>query len=236
VRGAVEASALSEGRVYDAGPVPPGAVELRALGCLIEKQHTTPDNYPLSINSLRQACNQATNRDPVTVYDEETVIDGLERLGRRGWSRFASGAGSRARKYRHVFDEALSLDAEEISLLCVLMLRGAQTPGELKQRTERLHPFRDLAAVYAALEGLIERGLALRLPRRPGQKEQRYVHLLAGEEVAAEQAEREAAGSAVDGRPSSGAAGADTDRLDRLERELAELRTEVEGLRDALGG
>jgi uncharacterized protein len=234
VRGDVEAS-VSDGRTYDPGPVPPGAVELRVLGCLIEKQRTTPDSYPLSINSLRQACNQATNRDPVVAYDEETVLDGIERLGRRGWTRFASGAGSRARKYRHVFDEALSLDAEEISLLCVLMLRGAQTPGELKQRTERLQPFADLAAIYSGLEGLIERGLALRLPRRPGQKEQRYIHLLAGEEAAAEQAQAEAA-APVAGNPAATANRSEAERLDRLEGELADLRAEVEGLREALGG
>jgi uncharacterized protein YceH (UPF0502 family) len=221
---------------YDAGPLPPGPVELRVLGCLIEKQRTTPDSYPLSVNSLRQACNQATNRDPVVAYDEETVLDGIERLGRRGWTRFASGAGSRARKYRHVFDEALSLDAEVISLLCVLALRGAQTPGELKQRTERLHPFADLAAIYAGLERLVERGLAVRLPRRPGQKEQRYSHLLAGEEGVAEQAQGEAHSSPAADSSAAGANGTSADRLDRLEGELAELRAEVEGLREALGG
>ena len=114
-------------------------VELRVLGCLIEKQRTTPDQYPLSLNALRLACNQTTNRDPVVEYDEGTIRDALARMSNRGWVRLASGPGSRAAKYRHLFDDALNLSADEISLLAVLMLRGAQTPGELKQRTERLH-------------------------------------------------------------------------------------------------
>ena len=156
-------------------------VELRVLGCLIEKQRTTPDVYPLSLNALRLACNQATNRDPVVSYDEETIRAALDRLAHRGWARLASGPGSRAVKFRHLFDEALGLSDGEISVLCVLMLRGAQTPGELKQRTERLHPFGSLADVESALSGLIERELVVRLSRRPGQKEQRYAHTLGGD-------------------------------------------------------
>ena len=156
-------------------------VELRVLGCLIEKQRTTPDVYPLSLNALRLACNQTTNRDPVASYDEETIRAALDRLAHRGWVRLASGPGSRAVKFRHLFDDALRLSAEQISVLCVLMLRGAQTPGELKQRTERLHPFASLGEVEATLSELIERELAVRLPRRPGQKEQRYAHTLGAE-------------------------------------------------------
>ena len=106
-------------------------VEIRVLGCLIEKQRTTPDVYPLSLNALRLACNQTTNRDPVISYDEPTLRAALERLGRKRWARLASGAGSRAAKYRHLLDEALSLDGADLSLLAVLMLRGPQTPGEL---------------------------------------------------------------------------------------------------------
>src|SRR5262249_14783815 len=121
------------------------AVELRVLGCLIEKQRTTPEVYPLSLNALRLACNQSTNRDPVVSYDEPTIRQGLERLNQKGWARLASGPGSRAVKFRHLFDEAMRLSDAEIALLCVLMLRGAQTAGELKQRTQRLHPFGDLA-------------------------------------------------------------------------------------------
>ena len=112
------------------------AAELRVLGCLIEKQRTTPDVYPLSLNALRLACNKATNRDPVVEYDEPTIRTALDGLARRGWARLASGRGSRAVKFRHLFDEALGLGEPEISLLAVLMLRGPQTPGELKQRTD----------------------------------------------------------------------------------------------------
>jgi uncharacterized protein YceH (UPF0502 family) len=157
------------------------AVELRVLGCLIEKQQTTPDQYPLSLNALRLACNQTTNRDPVVEYDEETIRDGLTRLSRRDWVRLASGRGSRAVKYRHLLDQALALSTDELSLLAVLMLRGAQTPGELKQRTERLYAFGSLADVEATLERLLGRDLVGRLPRRPGQKEVRYAQLLGGD-------------------------------------------------------
>jgi uncharacterized protein len=155
-------------------------IELRVLGCLIEKQRTVPDAYPLTLNTLRLACNQATNRDPVVEYDDETIRVALAGLSRKGWARLASGAGSRVVKYRHLFDEAIGLSHAEVSLLAVLMLRGAQTPGELKQRTERLHPFGSLKEVDGVLERLIERELVARLPRRPGQKETRYRHLLAG--------------------------------------------------------
>src|SRR6266566_9520792 len=123
------------------------AVEIRVLGCLIEKQRTTPDAYPLSLNSLRLACNQATNRDPVVAYEEREIKAALERMSNRGWTRFASGASSRALKYRHLLDEALSLSGAELSLLAMLMLRGPQTLGELKQRTERLHRFASLEEV-----------------------------------------------------------------------------------------
>jgi uncharacterized protein len=154
------------------------APEIRVLGCLLEKQRTTPEAYPLSLNALRLACNQSTNRDPVVQYDEATIRDALHRLSRRRWTRLASGQGSRAPKYRHLLDEALPLPSDQLALLCVLMLRGAQTPGELKQRTERLHPLPDLDAVHAGLERLIDRELARRLERRPGQKEERYTHRL----------------------------------------------------------
>jgi uncharacterized protein YceH (UPF0502 family) len=154
------------------------AVELRVLGCLLEKQRTTPDQYPLSLNALRLASNQTTNRDPVVSYDEGEIHDALQRLARRGWTRLASGAGSRAAKYRQLFDEALGLAEDETAVLCVLMLRGPQTPGELKQRTERLHRFETLAELHESLERLATRELVRRLDRRPGQKEERYRHLL----------------------------------------------------------
>jgi len=206
----------------------PDAVELRVVGCLVEKQRTTPDAYPLSLNALRLACNQSTNRDPVVAYDEEAVSAALRRLAQRGWTRLASGAGSRARKYRHLLPEALGLDDGELALLTVLMLRGAQTPGELKQRSERLHSFADLAAVQETLERLVEREMAVRHPRRPGQKEERYQQVLGGGgEVQEEKAEPDFLSPAV---------AADDDRLERLERELQELRSEVAKLREALGG
>src|SRR4051794_26502525 len=148
----------------------PDAVEIRVLGCLLEKQRTTPDAYPLSLNALRLACNQSTNRDPVVDYDEPTIREALARLHRRGWTRLASGAGSRAAKYRHLVDEAIGLGRDEQAVLSVLMLRGPQTPGELKGRAGRMHAFPDLAAVEDVLRRLGERGLAARLPRRPGQK------------------------------------------------------------------
>ena len=198
----------------------PDAIEIRVVACLLEKQRTTPDAYPLSLNALRLACNQATNRDPVVDYDETAVVEALRRTALRGWTRLASGAGSRARKYRHLLDEALDADPAELALLAVLMLRGAQTPGELKQRADRQHAFVDLDAVHETLEKLVERGYVERLPRRPGQKEERYAQLL-GEGVAEERTEIEEAPA--------------EDRLDRLERELGQLREEVRQLRTALG-
>ena len=154
------------------------AVEIRVLGCLIEKQRTTPDQYPLSLNALRLACNQTTNRDPVVDYDERMIKAALDRMSHRNWTRFASGASSRALKYRHLLDEALGLSDAELAVLAVLMLRGSQTPGELKQRTERMHPFGSPADVAQTLDGLAERELVRKLERRPGQKEERYVQLL----------------------------------------------------------
>ncbi len=228
---------------YFAGPNPPDAPELRVLGALIEKRRTTPDAYPLSVNSLRLACNQSTNRDPVVDYDEHTVLDALERLGRRGWTRLASGAGSRARKYRHLFDEALSLGDAELSLLCVLILRGAHTPRELKQRSDRMHSFADLAAVEQTLDALIDRELVARLPRRPGQKEQRYVQLLDGGEDGDAAPTAPVAATSLDAAPPAAdpfvPAVADSpaadDRADRLEREVAELRERIARLEDLLG-
>jgi uncharacterized protein len=158
------------------------ATEVRVLGCMMEKQLTTPDTYPLTLNSLRLACNQSTNRDPVVSYDDAILRDALHRLERRGYARLASGRGSRAPKYRHLLAEALPLGADEHAALCVLLLRGAQTPGELKQRAERMHAFDGLDAVHDTLARLIARGLVARLARRPGQKEERYEHLLSADD------------------------------------------------------
>ena len=199
------------------------AVEIRVLGCLIEKQRTTPDVYPLSLNTLRLACNQATNRDPVVAYDEAQVRAALDRLSRKGWTRLASGPGSRVAKYRHLLDEALDLVPSQSALLAVLMLRGAQTPGELKGRTERLYPFRMLEDVQRTLDELIAREFVARLPRRPGQKEERYVQLLGGETEAGET--RPAA------MPYDTAA---ADSGDGLEERVARLEEQVAALQRAL--
>ena len=168
-------------------------VEIRVLGCLIEKQRTTPDAYPLSLNSLRLACNQATNRDPVVEYDEPAIREALNRLGHRGWTRLASGPGSRAAKFRHLLGDALGLDGRELAVLAVLMLRGPQTPGELRARTERMQRFASNEELEQVLNALVERELAAQLPRRPGQKEQRYLQLLGretGEVAAVQEAEQ----------------------------------------------
>jgi uncharacterized protein YceH (UPF0502 family) len=135
------------------------AVEVRVLGCLIEKQRTTPDQYPLSLNGLRLACNQTTSRDPVVGYDEPTIRTALDRLGNRGWTRLASGPGSRAAKFRHLLDEALQLTPSQLALLAVLMLRGPQTAAELRIRSERLYPFASNEDVEAALHALAQREL-----------------------------------------------------------------------------
>ena len=165
------------------------AVELRVLGCLIEKQRTTPDQYPLSLNSLRLACNQSTNREPVVAYDEPMIRTGIERLSRRGWVRLASGPGSRVAKYRHLFDEAMSLDGAETTLLAMLMLRGQQTAAELKTRTERMYHFGSVPEAEERLRRLAERELVLRLDRRPGEREARWTQLLGDEETPAPAAE-----------------------------------------------
>lgn len=225
--------------------MPPGPEELRVLGCLVEKQRTTPDHYPLTLNALVNACNQSTNRDPVVDYDEATVRRALGELGRRRWIRSASGHSSRVPKYRHLIDTELKLDEDQISVLAVLMLRGGQTPGELKQRTERLFAFHDLAAIQTTLDALTSRSLAERLPRRPGQKEERYRQLVGGIEADQARDEPEDAGdeapqaviaaqSAPEPRPVP-ADTPETERIEKLEREVAELRTELQGLKDQLG-
>lgn len=199
------------------------ASEIRVLGCLLEKQRTTPDHYPLSLNSLRLACNQATNREPVVEYDDATVRDALHRLERRGYTRLAGA--SRAAKYRHLLSEALPMSSAEQAVMCVLMLRGPQTPGELKQRGERIHAFDGLDEVHAILTGLIERGLAAQLGRRPGQKEDRYTQLLGDDESSSATAATNGA-PATHAVPPAPAPESDDlrDRVAKLEREVAELR------------
>jgi uncharacterized protein YceH (UPF0502 family) len=210
--------------------------EIRVLGCLLEKQRTTPDMYPLTLNALRLACNQSTNRDPVVDYDDATIRDALHHLERRGFTRLASGR--RAPKYRHLLAEALPMADDEQAVLCVLMLRGPQTPGELKQRTERMHPFVDLDAVHEALTRLIERGLAVCLERRPGQKEDRYAQLLEDRD-----GQVESSGSDLLARPalapspelSSSRPYSIATPVDGLEERVARLEREVAALRAAGG-
>jgi uncharacterized protein YceH (UPF0502 family) len=197
--------------------------EQRVLGCLIEKRWTTPDQYPLSLNALRLACNQATNRDPVTDYDEATVREAAQRLCRYGLARLASGHGSRATKYRHLVEEALGLGREELAVLAVLLLRGPQTPGELKARTERMASLGSLAELDRVLAVLAERDFARRLERRPGQKEDRFEHLLGGSDGDA---------LAVPAPAPPAPAGADLEaRVDALEADVASLREELAALR-----
>ena len=229
--------------------------EQRVLGCLIEKRWTTPDQYPLSLNALRLACNQSTNRDPVTDYDEATVREAAQRLCRYGLARLASGHGSRAIKYRHLADEALSLGREELAVLGVLLRRGPQTPGELKARSERMARLESLADVERVLAVLSERGYARRLERRPGQKEDRFEHLLGGQEPHSGAAEPAApaeppgvgrhpaaatAGAApagmahVEEHPASGADDRLEQRVRALEGEVARLRGELSAIREEL--
>jgi uncharacterized protein YceH (UPF0502 family) len=213
------------------------SAEIRVLGCLIEKQRTTPDVYPLTLNALRAACNQSTNRDPVVSYDEETIREALRRLSRRGWARLASGA--RTAKYRHLLDEKPGLARDEQALLAVLMLRGPQTPGELRTRVERMQRFDGFEAMQAVLDRLGERGFVVRQPRRPGQKEERYAHLLAAD-LEDEPAESRPAAAPAQARPAAphdaATDGARDDRLDRLEQRLEALAAEVADLRRQLGG
>jgi len=226
--------------------------EQRVLGCLIEKRWTTPDQYPLSLNGLRLACNQSTNRDPVTAYDETTVREAAQRLCLYGLARLASGHGSRAVKYRHLAEEALGVGREELAVLAVLLLRGPQTPGELKARTERMAPLGSLTDVERVLGALTERGYVRRIGRRPGQKEDRFEHLLGGTGGASVdgggaysesppvpmQAPAPATPSPVSPPPPAPDAtgdGALAERVAALEAEVASLRAEVEELREIYG-
>lgn len=233
--------------------------EQRVLGCLIEKRWTTPDQYPLSLNGLRLACNQSTNRDPVTAYDESSVREAAQRLCLYGLARLASGHGSRSVKYRHLAEEALGLGRDELGVLAVLLLRGPQTPGELKARAERMAPLQSLADVERVLETLGERDYARRLERRPGQKEDRFEHTLGSRrgDGAAPAPTAVPASTAVPAPaapvstapaqlPAPGPApasvapprvdvdGALAERVDVLESEVASLRAELEELRDLL--
>jgi len=213
----------------------PDSAELRVLGCLIEKQRTTPDAYPLTLNSLRLACNQSTNREPVVDYDETTIRGALGRLGARGWVRLATWSDRRTKKYRHLLGDALRLAPAEEVLLCLLMLRGAQTPAELRQRSERLHSFGSGEEVDEVLGALAERELVAVAPHEPGRRGQRFRQVLDGGEVteapAAAAASVEAVRPPMAGAPDDGLSG----RVSAVEEELAELRRDLDALRRELG-
>jgi uncharacterized protein len=202
-------------------------VEVRVVGALVEKQVTTPEYYPLTLNALVNACNQISNRDPVVAYDEQTVARALESLRGKNLAYVFYGSDSRVPKYKHMLADIFKLSPAELAAMCVLMLRGPQTVGEVRGRTGRLYAFADLAEVEATLDGLAQREepLVLKLPRQPGRKEARYAHLLAGTpefeeprpEPRVEPAVREVR--------------AENERLARLEGEVETLRAELAGLR-----
>ena len=200
------------------------AVEARVLGCLLEKEMTTPEYYPLSLNGLVNACNQKSNREPVVSYDERTVVQALASLKdkRLAWQSDAA----RVPKYGQQLDRKFSLEPPEMAVLCLLLLRGPQTTGELRGRSERLYAFNELDEVNATLQGLAEMGLVRKLPRQPGRKESRFAHLLAGEPENVEAATAAPEAATVQVR-------AENERLAALEQEIAALRVELQDLRAA---
>lgn len=199
---------------------------MRVLGCLLEKEITTPDYYPLSLNALVNACNQKSNRDPVVSYDDDTVERALESLRAKGLAVRITGGESRVPKHGQRFTETLNLGRREAALLCVLMLRGPQTVGELRGRGERLYAFEDLQGVESTLNHLADQGLVTRLQRQAGSRESRYAHLLSGE---VEVAEEPAAASASNRAPVPD--GHAAERIEALERDLADLRREFDDFR-----
>ena len=215
------------------------AEEVRVLGALVEKSSTTPDYYPMTLNALVAACNQKSSRDPVVSYNEETVMTALDSLREKGLSRvITSSEGGRVPRYRHVFREAYSLSLAQAGALCVLMLRGPQTVGEIRGRSNRIYDFASLAEVQDTLDELGKlqpRPLAARLARQAGTKEPRYAHLFSGEPAEWEGAEFAAEEQAEAG-VSHGAASGTQSRLEKLESEVENLRAEVEELKHALEG
>ncbi|MBS1795752.1 MAG: YceH family protein [Acidobacteria bacterium] len=196
-------------------------IEARIVGALVEKQLTTPEYYPLTLNALVAACNQKTNREPVTSYDEKTVSDALDDLRDKNIVYVFYGSTSRVPKYKHILPDVYELEPSETAVICVLMLRGPQTIGELKERTGRLYDFRDLNDVNETLEALIKREepLITKLERAPGQKEARYAHLLCGEVLNYTPPERASRGAASD------------ERFEKLEQEIESLKTDLAAIR-----
>jgi uncharacterized protein len=201
------------------------AEEIRILGSLLEKEITTPEYYPLSLNALLNACNQKSNREPVVHWDEDTLELPLYSLREKGLLVSITGAGSRVPKYGHRISEKLNLGRRELAILCELMLRGPQTLGELRTRAERMHPFGDLAEVESVLDHMPE--LVTKLPRRPGEKEARYAHLLSGEPPIS------TVPVSADASPPGPA---NTGRISALEAEIAQLRREFEDLKQRFAG
>ncbi len=211
------------------------ALEARVIGCLIEKQITTPDQYPLSLNALVNACNQKSNRDPVMDVDEPTIQHIVDHLARKHFVIEKSGFGSRVPKYQHRFCNTefgtLKLTPQELAIVCELLVRGPQTPGELRTRASRMAAFSEVGQVEAALEGLSTREdgpFVVRLPREPGRRDSRYAHLFSG--AVTVPVVEEAAESA----PSSSASAATPSRLDRLEEQVRQLREEVDQMKRRL--
>ena len=196
-------------------------IEVRVLGSLLEKEITTPEYYPLSLNALINACNQKSNREPMVNFDQETVEHALQTLRDKGLLLTITGAGSRVPKYGHRISEKLNLGRRELAIVCELMLRGPQTVGELRTRADRMHSFEDLAQVESVIEHLPE--LITKLPRRHGEKEARYAHLLSGAPAISEN-EPEVA------QPMR------SDRIANLEAEVAELRRDLESLKEQFAG
>jgi hypothetical protein len=203
-------------------------IEVRVLGSLLEKEITTPDYYPLSLNALINACNQKSNRDPVMALDESAVRQALDSLNEKSLASQATSADSRVTKYAHRLQEVFNFDRGEMAALCVLLLRGPQTPGELRGRTERMYKFDDLGVVESALHRLMKREppLVKKLARQPGTKESRYAHLLAGDV--------EGWSAPAETQPVAAASGQDEQRITRLETEVQSLREEIAALRQQL--
>ena len=200
-------------------------IEARVIGCLIEKELTTPEYYPLTMNALVAACNQKSNREPVVSYDEQTVQKALDDLRERNLAYVFYGSTSRVPKFKHILDKVYELERSEIAVICVLLLRGAQTLGELRGRTDRLYDFSGLGEVNETLDNLMRRDepLVVKLERQPGQKEVRYAHLLSGEIDAAAYAKE----------VTSSAKPVENERLATLENELENLRSEFNSFRQS---
>jgi uncharacterized protein YceH (UPF0502 family) len=215
-------------------------IETRVLGSLIEKDITTPDYYPLSLNALVNACNQKNNRDPVMTLDEQSVRDALATLQEKRLAGPAGGADSRVTKYEHRLQEVFNFDRREIAILCVLLLRGPQTPGELRSRTERMYHFDSLEDVVSTLDRLSQRDppLAAILPRQPGTKESRYTHLFSGQPevvpMSAMASEANVARAPSPANLATGSTSSTTDRLAQLEEEVTNLRHELSEVQQQL--